>query len=803
MPDAPVLAGAPLNGYRGPILVIADAGNRLERRLLDDCLDRHFAESGGAANRERVFLDFAASGDAPDASPLEAHLDAPDDTLLAPVRIAWTVPLEASAGSDGDEGGRQPAALRQLAFGDPRRPGLLRGRLILRRDPDRPRCLAATPATLGELKARFATQHEEAPEDRPRAFAAFVARQAALALEIAEWGLIGRRYKVPRFVADGLRDSPRFQAALARFSRESGRPLDELRREADGYMKELIAVPNALFVDLRARFDNFILSLGYDQNVVCRREDLERVREIVQTRPAMLLWTHKTYIDSVALTAKMFEHDFPMLHIFAGANMGFAGLGLLMRKSGGIFIRRSFQDKPLYKVVLRHYIGYLMEKRFPMTWAFEGTRSRTGKLMPPRYGLLKYVLEGARATDARDIHVIPVAVSYDLMRDVDEYASEQVGRIKQPESFKWLIGYLSSLRQPMGRMYLDFGEPVVLPEAPDPEDSLALSKIAFEVAVQANRVTPITMPAVGCMALLGAAPRALTLRELQGEIIRLVGWAHDRGIRLTSDFSPERLGQVRDLANAMVRMGLLMRYDEGSDTVFGIDPASHPMASYYRNTIVHHFVNKAILELALLGAAQSASETGAGAAALWAETERLRDLFKFEFFYPEKAEFHRELEQELHRVDPGWAARLQGCPSDILALLAAMRPLVAHASLLPYVEAYSVVFDLLARLRPGEALDEADCVARALKEGRQAYLQRRITSEASIGKILFANGYRLAENLGLAGPGAADGAETGERRAALLREFKELARRLDRIRLMALSEDLDRRPRTVERNATT
>ena len=140
--------------------------------------------------------------------------------------------------------------------------------------------------------------------------------------------------------------------------------------------------------------------------MVLRDDDLQRVRDIVQTHPSMLLFTHKTYIDSIALTATLFENDFRMLHIFAGINMSFAGLGLLMRRSGGIFIRRKFQDKPLYKVVLRHYIGYLMEKRFPMTWAFEGTRSRTGKLMPPRYGLLKYVLEAAHATDARDIHVI-------------------------------------------------------------------------------------------------------------------------------------------------------------------------------------------------------------------------------------------------------------------------------------------------------------------------------------------------------------------------------------------------------------
>jgi glycerol-3-phosphate O-acyltransferase len=772
---------AAVAAHDGPVLFIADAPNGLERRLLEACIAAHRDGETGAGSREHVFLDLSERAK-PDAfSDLAKCLERPGDTLLVPLRVAWAMPQV-------EQDSRQPLALRRLIFGDPRRPGPLRGRWLLRRNPRRTRCISGAPATLESLRGRFDALQQSGQASETMAFAAFVARQAALALEIAEWSQIGRRYKVPRFVAENLRNSPKFKAAVQQLADESGRPVQELLREAAGYMEELIAVPNALFVDLRARFDQFILSLGYNKEVVCRDEDLERVRQIVSTRPAMLLFTHKTYLDSVALTAKMFEYDFPMLHIFAGANMGFAGLGLLMRRSGGIFIRRSFQDKPLYKIVLRHYIGYLMEKRFPMTWAFEGTRSRTGKLMPPRYGLLKYVLEAAHATDARDIHVIPVTVSYDLMRDVEEYASEQVGRVKAPESLKWFVGYLSSLRRPMGRMYLDFGDSVVLERAPDPDDSLALSKIAFEVAVQANRVAPITLPAIGCMVLLGAAPRALTLRELQRESLRLVRWARDRDIRLTSDFRPERLGHVEQLAAAMVGMGLMIRYDEGSDTVFGIEPTSHPMASYYRNTIIHHFVNKAILELALLGAAEAAP--GRVEEVLWPETERLRDLFKFEFFYPEKQEFHEQLEQELTRVDPTWRRRLAGGGAAALALLDDMRPLVAHASLLPFIEAYSVVFDLLARLPAEASLEASDCVGRALSEGKQAYLQRRITSEASIGKILFGNGFRLAENLGLTTGGAtADAAGRHARRVELLRDFKDLSRRLDRIRLMALAED--------------
>ena len=206
------------------------------------------------------------------------------------------------------------------------------------------------------------------------------------------------------------------------------------------------------------------------------------------------------------------------------------------------------------------------------------------------------------------------------------------------------------------------------------------------------------------------------------------------------------------------------------------------MASYYRNTIIHHFVNKAILEMALLKASDSPDDETLDT--FWQETLRLRDFFKFEFFYPSKKKFKKQLRAELDRVDPAWQEHLEKSGQEALALLNAMYPLVAHATLLPFIEAYSVVFDQLARLDAAGMMEQEDCVSQALKEGKQAYLQRRISSEASIGKILFQNGYKLAENLELTQGG---GDDMTERRIKLLRDFKELLRRLDRIRVMALS----------------
>ena len=454
----------------------------------------------------------------------------------------------------------------------------------------------------------------------------------------------------------------------------------------------------------------------------------------------------------------------------------------MLRRAGTIFIRRSFENNPVYKLVLRYYVSYLLEKRFPMTWAFEGTRSRLGKLMPPRYGLLKYVMDSAHSNDIENVHIIPVVTSFDLIRDVEEYASEQTGRIKKPESLSWFIGYLRSLREPMGKVYVDFGEPVVVKKAPDPNDRLALSKMAFEVAVQANRATPLTLTSLMCLCLLGTAPRAMTEDELRAVINFLVGWARERNIRMSDDLTDENLDGVQSVIETLVNNGLLVRYDKGSTLVYAIEPDQHPIASYYRNTIIHHFLDKAIIELSILKAREVTDRKAAEV--FWEETDRLRDLFKFEFFYPEKQQYRENLKAELQRADPDWKAKLDEGGVKLTSLTNRFQPLIGHAVFLPFVEAYTVVLDILSRLEPGHAIDKKSCVETALKEGRQSYLLRRITSEASIGKILFENGFRMAAGLELTGETTP---ETIAERKALLLKFKALSRRMEKSRLELLA----------------
>ena len=765
------------------VLFIVDAGHKVEETLLLDWVNANQVNDTRDKVVNYCVVPIANDLENIPTDQLERALQVPPETLLVPLRVVWKTNL--------DKPNNKPR-LSDLLRGNPRRPSQKKAKRILNNDPSRALCIMGKPADLADLTERYTTRQRFVQIDG--SLAEYVAGQAGLALEVAERRLRGSRYKIPRQVAKQVRASDAYYHGLLEIAAQSGDTEQRLRTRALPYFKELVATPHNFWQDVAGAFNRWMISLGYNNEVVFDQQRLQRFHSIVREHPTALLWTHKTHMDGVTMQSVLFEHDFPTPHTMGGINMAFAGVGYLARRSGAIFIRRSFQDNALYKLVLRLYLAYLLEKRFPLTWAFEGTRSRVGKLMPPRYGMLKYVLDAMQQSSAENLHIIPVAINYDMINDVKDYAAEQSGGIKRPESLSWLISYLRRMRQPLGRIYLDFGEPVVVNKAAIGDDRLALQKIAFQVGVEANRVSPITVTALLSMSLLGAAPRAQTIAELRDNMDSLRVWAKRRAVKFTDDFDIENAQRLNKLLDAMIESKLINRYDEGPETVYAVAADQHAMASYYRNTIIHHFISKAIAELALAKIAAGGQRT---VDAFWAEADRLKDMFKFEFFYEPTEEFHQQVRSELNAVDEHWEQHLGeqkiGEQNTAVDLLRKMQPLVAHAVLKPYVEAYRIVADVFARLGDNETLEQKAATAAAFKYGRQAYLQRRISSKASIGTILFANGYKLLDSYNLVSLDKDPqlGSNLVERRKQISKELRLLSHRLEQIRTLAMPSEFD------------
>lgn len=749
----------------GPVLFLLDAATKVERAHLE-----HWIHSSGGAPDRSVHLLGVDIERSIVADGLATPLEGDRSLVVVPLRLVW-VPEKGPEASG--------PRLRDLVVGDPRHPRPALARLTLRRHPERARTIAGAPATLADLRGRHEAQTTGVQsEDEP--FASFVMRMAGIALDVAERQLQGQRYKVPRFVVAGVESGPGFSSAVSALAERTGTAATNVAAEVHDSLSEMVATPSTFFIDWGGNITRWIVSLAY-REVVVDRANVERARHAVRDHPSALLWSHKSHIDNIALMSVFYDNDFPAPHSMGGINMAFGGVGFLGRRAGVIFMRRSFQDQPAYKLALQRYLGFLLEKRFPLSWSFEGTRSRNGKLMAPRYGLLKYVVDGAHATGTRDLHLIPVTISYDLIGEAGEYATQEAGAPKQAESLGWFIGYLRRLRSPMGRIYVDFAEPVVIEGEAPPAEAAELSQLAFEVARRVNDQVPVTLPSLMCMALLGAAPRALTVAELDARLRSLIGWLSAREVRMAGSFDDRDAEQQEQLAELLFTRGLIDRFTKGPDAVFTIADSQIPVAGYYRNTIVHYFLNKAMAELALLRVAEIRAPEREEA--FWVEVRWLRDALKFEFFHTPSDQFAAEIDREIARYQPAWPAALGAEDASLVTLLASMTPVVAHSILQPFLDAYWVVAELFSRLAPTETLDEKTCVNQALALGEQFLRQQRINSRASIGKQMFKGAYSLLADKGLITPG---GDDVARGRSELAARFRELLDALAEIRRLPL-----------------
>lgn len=732
----------------------------------------------------RLRLDAAESLDTPEIR--RALDDAPGRTMVVPVRLGW-------APDRGTEDSKP--RLRDLVLGDPARPRNQFARMLRRSDPARARYLVGEGATVGDLRKRYADRFDGAGagqdgggQDGVRElyasgepFGSFVARQADLALDVAERGLRGRRYKVPRFVVPGIEAGAGYRRAVADAARTLGTSTGEVAAEARGYLDELVATPTTFFIDWMGTLTRWITSLGY-KRVVTDPENVERARAMVRDHPSALLWTHKSHIDAIALMSVMYDNDFPAPHSIGGINMAFTGVGYAGRRSGTIFIRRTFNDNPVYKLALRQYLGFLMAKRFPLSWSFEGTRSRTGTLGRPRFGLLKYAIDAAHATDTEDLHLIPVSINYDLIGETADYAREESGSDKQAESLGWFIEYLRRLRAPMGNIYLDFGEPVVLAgRAPEPTREL-LGQVSFDVARRAGACVPVTMASLLCMVLLGTQPRALTREEIDTAMREIVRWLQSRGVRLEDTLAHGDLHSGEALFNHALGTGVLRTTSEASVELIGIGRGQDLVASYYRNTIVHYFIEKAIAELSLSRVADRAP--GTRAQAFREEIETLRAMLRSTFFLPPAEEFHDAVDRVLTSYDAGWAATLDGGPDAATGLLAEFRPLVAHSTLLPFIEARWIVATVVAGFAPGDDPDRQEIIGKALRYGRSAMERRLIVGGSAVSKAMLDGGYDYLAALGLVGHDCEDfGSESiVARRRAVRSQLETVLEAIDAIR---------------------
>ena len=709
------------------------------------------------------------------------------ETLVTAVRVAW-LPRERG----GERRVRWADVVSQV---NPRRPPVFWQNRIMRREPDRARMVVAEPATVAALRGRWGGTGS---------FAQFVSRQARLALDRSERALLGHRYKVPKEVTEAIADSPEFRADVARLADRLGLAGQEVMTRAEADLDSLVASMSPIAVDLLSSTLRPLHAHAWDVQVDAA--GLDRLRALNRKDALVFLPSHRSYADPLLLADVLAEHDFPPNHVLGGDNLRIWPIGSLARRAGVVFIRRSFSDDEIYKLALREYLGFLLAKRFNLEWYMEGGRSRTGKLRPPRYGLLAYVAEAIARERAEDAWLVPVAITYDQLREVSAMAAEQAGAAKKAEGLGWLATYARGQLTRIGTVYVRFAEPISLraalpPGGPDgdsaspgpaaprsaspgpaaprsaspspaappkagpgpaapPRDAwrLALQKVAFEVAVRINRVTPATATALVTLALLGVRDRALTLGQVRGVLEPVRGYLRARGLPYSRGILDTDTG-VQRVLGALSQQNVVTVYAGGEEPVYAIERGQRLVAAFYRNSAIHHFIDRAVAELVLLSAP----------ADRWDEAMRLRDQLKFEFFFPDKTAYRTALQAELERLDPAWETVADG-----RAVLERSDLLVANRVLRSFLDSQLVVAERLAARPPRQPVTEKEFLGECRGVGQQMLLQGRLHGPESLSRELFASALKLAANLDLLGPRGDDLAQ--RRRVFAGRLHDEVAR---------------------------
>ncbi|GAA1482126.1 glycerol-3-phosphate 1-O-acyltransferase [Gordonia sinesedis] len=701
-----------------------------------------------------------------------SELDADDldpATTLIPARVVWLPPIR--------KGERRVSVADVLALSNPRRPPAFRQSAIKTRHPDRVRVVQGEPATVADLRTRYQEQLAEG-----ESFTAFVAMQASLSGERAERQIVGDRYKVPRLVAEQISSSARFQANAAKLASELGRPAGVVVQEATDKMSTFVATQSRLMDDL---FSSIFGNL-HDRtwSVSVDLDTLGKLRTLNKSSSLVFLPSHRSYVDPLVLSEVLRSHDFPPNLVLGGNNLQFWPVGPIARRAGMIFIRRKFGSDAIYKFAMRSYLSFIVEKRFNLEWYIEGGRSRTGKLRKPKLGLLAYVVDAIEQLADADVMVVPTSIVYDQLQEIGAMAKESAGGAKKPEGVGWLLKYAKAQRTYLGEARVRFGEPFSLKQAIDEagEGRAKLEKVAFKVMDEINAATPISATSLAGFALLGASDRAYTGTEIEEILAPLLQYIERRGLPGPDPSLCRGIG-LRSTLRVLTREGVLTKFDGGPEPVWSIAPGNHAVAAYYRNGALHHFLDRSIVELGLLAAADGdfgddLADADTILAAARAEALRIRDLLKFEFFFPAKDVFMHRLAAEMDLLDPEWRSVTPTSVRTEKILREHAGALFARRTLQPFFDAQLVVADLLVGLGD-EDRDKSELLSEALGLGGQLSRQGIVKSKDSVSKELYDAAYQLAENRGLVG--ASDRTDVADGRRAWLDEVQQVRSRLGRI----------------------
>ncbi len=519
--------------------------------------------------------------------------------------------------------------------------------------------------------------------------------------------------------------APEVRELIQSEAKRTGRSVESLKREVDKTVEHIAARFSFRILKAFALFCRFVWNQIFS-GVDLRPEDIERMREAVRTGTPILVPSHRSHLDYLLIGSQCYEHGLVLPYVVAGENLSFFPMGHLFRGSGAFFIKRSFKNDPIFPTIFERYVRLLIREEIPVEFFIEGGRSRTGKLLHPKLGMLQMVVNSAvHMKSDRVLSILPIAFSYEQIAEEKSYAKELAGKSKKKESMSGVLQARKVLKKRYGKVYMRVGEPIFLNQIianfDQPWDDMEkkeqkghLQSIATQIMHGIGQNMLILPTGITALALLSDHRPGIPL-----DVVLKRAERFDRLLRHQGAMAAESLkhGQwvVEKAMERFKSERWIERLEDAQGVVIRVVPEARITMEYYKNGLMHFLAPMSLLAASIL--ATDGDCQGDETLRLFLE---LSFVLRFEFpAHPthtlrEVAEVSRQ-----SMVEYGALRQIDG--EDVLYEVASTEMLHELASLTTnFIESYICV------LRGCQSLTAVSLTEKDLKKRIQDYAKARL-----------------------------------------------------------------------------
>jgi glycerol-3-phosphate O-acyltransferase len=641
----------------------------------------------------------------------------------------------------------------------PRVPGLVDMFFGTEQKPGRLRRLVKLFRTPGKVFAEFSEplnlqQFIQAPENIDSSLEQLslaLRRKLLLQLNRHRQSITGPTIKSSEEIKESILTSDRLRGFMEQYAHTRKESIHKVRKEAASDLDEIAARYNHFMIGIYAKIVNWISSTMYDGAVV-DRHGLARVKAMALKGPLVLIPCHKSHIDYLILSYVLYQNNMPCPHIAAGKNLSFWPIGPLFRAGGAFFLRRSFRGAVLYSKVFGEYIHKLLEEGFNIVQFIEGGRSRTGKLLMPKLGLLSIMIQAYRNRACEDMIIVPVFIGYDQILEESAYLHELIGGKKEPENLKQVMQARKFLKKRYGKIYINFHEPISMNELLRQSDTqltgmstkdqnALIRNLGWRIINAIDRVSVVTPYSLAAAVLLNCPKKRFGREEFMGHMETYLNLLLSQKAKLADTLSFDPTHAVENALDSYIQRKFVERTSEDkkdptAEALYAVVESKRPILEYYKNNCISYFIPAALTAMAIL----QKDAFQFSAADLHAHYAFLQDFFKYEFA------FNVDLAQEYFVrktlkffIDDAILMPHQILPDTYNITSAGYRKLNLYARFLKtYFESYWVVLTFFKR-HPKNKLEPKDRLKKIQTLGNRMHKGREIELVESLSKVNYDN----------------------------------------------------------------